>query len=110
VESKVRTLEDHVVVAEQQQLAAGQPRPSIPRAGCPAMGLSVEHQFDPVPAETPHDPGGFVVRAVVDDDHLVAIGSVIQAHDCRESFLEHVWSAKRRYDNRERRIGPAHVD
>jgi hypothetical protein len=72
--------------------------------------LGLEHQLDPVPAKKLDDPGRPVFRTIVDDDHLIAIGSVVQTQDCRQGLLECIGPAERRHDDRERRIGSHVVD
>jgi hypothetical protein len=73
------------------------------------MRLGLDRQLDPVGSKALDDPGRLIVGTVVDDDHLVAIRPVVEAHDRCKRFFEGIGPAESRHDDRERRIGP-HVD
>ena len=72
--SKVRGVDDHVVVAEEHHLAARESCAPIARAGGTAM-CCVSRVNEAVPPKTLDDPGRLVVRPIVNDDHLVTIRS-----------------------------------
>ena len=95
-----------VVIAEQHPITVRSSGASVAGAGGAAAVLSLELEANPPIWEFVDDPRGDVVRSVVDDNHLVAIGRIVELDQRGESLPQRVRPPKRGNDDRERRSRP----